>query len=326
MVALLAPAGLARGETNDAAETIYRRAEADDARGAYALALSEYEEAIRKLPSGAFVPKAHARAETLKSHAEGDFVPFSRLERLRRDPRLSSEPESLTTLLGEASSFGPGLVRGEARMLVAEAYAGRLHRTRDAIAVLELVVHDPSADPLTARLAVRMLVDAHLATGNLDAAASATRENEELSDKGLIAKVAGLVRRRTLHRAATLLLVSAGLLAAIAIARAARRGLHTELRGALTRSFGFAAAFCGYIAIGGTLLASGYTAETAAPFLAFGGALLPIVLVARTWAAAGSPRTPARALRAAICGITVVCAGFLVLEWVDTSYLESFGL
>ena len=77
--------------------------------------------------------RAGDRAEWLRSRSEGDFVPLTRLEKLRRDPAQSSDPAAVDGLAHDADSFPPGMVRVEARMLVSEAWLGRLHRPDDAI-------------------------------------------------------------------------------------------------------------------------------------------------------------------------------------------------
>ena len=72
-------------------------------------------------------------------------------------------------------SFPPGTVRVEARMLVAEAWLGRMHRADAAIASCAEVVDDRTADGLTVRLAERELVDALVASGRIDEAATEAR-------------------------------------------------------------------------------------------------------------------------------------------------------
>jgi hypothetical protein len=84
--------------------------------------------------------------------------------------------------------------------------------------------------------------------------------------------------------------------------------------------------FAAFVGLGGGALASGYEAGNAAPFLALGAAVLPVVLVARAWGAAGSTRAAARAGRALVCFVTVLAIGFVVLERIDPQYLGGFGL
>jgi hypothetical protein len=308
----------------EAAE-IFARAEADDARGDFARALGGYEAAVASEPSAAFVPRATARAEILRTHAEGGFAPFARLERVRRDPRLASDPGEIDALARDAEAFPPGLVRAEARMLVAEAYVGRLGRPAEAPPILERVADDASTDPLTARLAVRMLVDAHLARGDVPGAIAAARARPSLLEPSLARQMAELARRSVAHRLAIGILVTMILLVGLAIARAARRRALDPLRVALRSSWRSVLVLAALVA-GGGLLASTYEAGTSGPFVVLGIAFVPLALAARVWGAVGSDGALARAGRAALCAASVVATGLLVLEWIDSTYLGSFGL
>ena len=106
----------------------------------------------------------------------------------------------------------------------------------------------------------------------------------------------------------------------------ATSGSLAAVRHAVKQTSGIAAAYAAYVALGGALLASGYEAGTARPFLSFGAALVPIVLLARAWAAAGASHAAARRARASLCGLGAVAAAFLVLETVDVTFLEGMGL
>jgi hypothetical protein len=88
----------------------------------------------------------------------------------------------------------------------------------------------------------------------------------------------------------------------------------------------FAIAYGVYVAAAGALLASGYERGHARPFLLLGAALPPLFLLARAWGSGGSSSTPARASRALVAAASVLGAAFLVLERVDATYLEGFGL
>ena len=65
------------------------------------------------------------------------------------------------------------------------------------------------------------------------------------------------------------------------------------------------------VLIGGAVLASSYESGTAKPFLFFGSALFPLLVIARAWGAAGASTTKARAGRAAVCAAGVASAAFL---------------
>jgi hypothetical protein len=308
------------------ARSFFDRAEADDAARDFARALAEYDAAVAKDPSAPFVPKARARADTLRTHSEGSFAPLERLERVRRDPDLAENPRELEALARDANLFPPGLVRGEARLLVAEAYAGRLQRRTDAVPLLSSVVEDPAADPLLARLALRMLVDAHLAGDDLPAAEEDVAAHPMVADPSVVAYVRRFVRRHRAHEGAELALASLALLTALSLVRARRRGDLHPLRGTLRRAAPRVLLFAVFVAGAGALLASSFEPGSAAPFVALGAAVLPIGLVARAWGAAGSRHAGARIGRAVLSAAAMLGAGFLVLERIDARYLAGFGL
>src|SRR5262249_13780477 len=132
-------------------------------------------------------------------------------------------------------------------------------------------------------------------------------------------------RRAVAHRLAIGILVAMTVLVAFAIARAARRRALEPLRAALRSSWRSALVLAALVA-GGGLLASTYEAGTSGPFLALGSPFVPPPVAARVWGAVGSDGGLAKAGRAALCAASVVATGILVLEWIDSSYLGSFGL
>ncbi len=302
----------------------------DDERGTtprgYAKALAEYEGAIAAAPSAAWIPKAQARARILREHSEGDFAPFALLEAVRARPGAADDPKTLADLAARADGFPPGQVRSEARVLVAEAYAGRLHRPAEALPILEQVVADPSADPLTARLSLDMLVAVELDLDDLDAASDAVHRHAKIAEPSLVLRVHTLVRRHALHRAALGVLAAWLVLAAVAIGRAAARGDIGEAVAAVRASYKLIAGFLAYVTIAGAALAMGYEPGTGAPFLVFGAVALPLALAARAWGAVGATQPAARAGRALLCAASVIGAAFLVLEWINVEYLKGFGL
>ena len=98
------------------------------------------------------------------------------------------------------------------------------------------------------------------------------------------------------------------------------RGLGREL--GLTRSsIQTVLAYSAFVSLAGLGLSWAYSGATATPFLWFGVALVPLLLGARAWAAAGGAP---RSVRAAACAAAVVAAAFLVLE--QTGQLEGLGL
>jgi hypothetical protein len=318
--------GVAQADGTADAETLYARAEAEDARGDYGNAAAHYRAAVAALPSFRFAAKAITRATLLEAHAEGAWVPFARLEAVRRDPRASSDGAQIDALAAAADAFPPGPTRGEARMLCAEAYIARLHRRADGEGELRKIAEDPSTDALVRRQAATGLVTSLLEDGELDAAQATARELGPALDTRLATKVHAVVRRRGIHLGALAVLASFVALAALSLARAGARGRRSDIGAALKTLLPLAAVFAVYSAVAGGWLASTYEAGNAEPFVVFGAALLPIAAASIAWGAAGSPRRPARIGRALLSAAAVAAAAFLTLEAVNAQYLESFKL
>ncbi len=320
-------ASAAASNAIEEANALYVAAEKDDAELRFAQAADHYEASIVKAPSHRHAPRARARAEVLRRHAEGDFVPYTKLERIRRDPNLSNDPTTLDALALEARTFPPGLVRVEARMLVAEAYLGRLERPADALPLLREVVADPAADALSARQARRALVDALERRGDLQGAARAA--NADGADPQLARNVALQARRKYVHIASVTALGLFLAAAVIGIALRLRRSI-AEVKQALRSFATVTIAFALWSGLLGGLLASTYETGNAKPFLLFAAGLIPLLLLARAWGAVagsgdGQGHWP-RVGRAGLSAVSVIAAGFLVLESVDVTYLEGFGL
>jgi hypothetical protein len=249
-----------------------------------------------------------------------------RLERVRRDPAESSDPAAVDALARDLETFPPGAVRVEARMLVAEAWVGRMHRAGDAIGELRKVVEDPKADPLTQRLAERELVDALVATGQIDEAAAEARAHKNRLDARFVTQVQRLILRRAVRWTSLGVLAAFALLTVAGLVRAGiRRNLGTALR-ELRKLSPVAVLFVVFVAVGGGVLASKYESGNAAPFLVLGAGVLPLLLVARAWSAVGSQSGAARAGRALLCGATVIAAAFTLLDSFGPQYLSGFGL
>lgn len=323
---LVAAPGAARGADGDDAAKVLRRAEEEDRALDFARALADYDAAKALDPSGPTGARAEARAREIARHAEGAFAPYAELERVRRDPALASDEAAIDALARDADAFPPGAVRIEAWALAAEAYEHRLARPHDAAALYRKILEAPEADPVLARKAARDLVELDAARGDLDGAAAAVRLAGDRADAKLARDVARLVRRRYLHLASIAIMTATLLLAALAAASAARRGALGPVRTALRRIAALAVAYAAYVAIVGAILATRYEPGTSRPFLLFGAALLPLLFVARAWAAAGGRSRIARAFRGAACAACVAAAAFLVLERVDASYLAGMGL
>jgi hypothetical protein len=259
--------------------------------------------------------------------AEPSGEPLSvRLEQIRNDPDLSNDPAVLERLAVEASAAPGSCIRADARMVVAEAWRGRLHRTNDALAMLRLVADDAAADSLTRRLAEREILDTLVMQGRIESAALELRTHESDVDARFARQIRRLERRLWLRAAAVAELALFAALAALALFRARRRG---RLAAAFDTLRGFAPtalAFSAFVAVVGGTLASEFEAGNAAPFLLLGAALAPLVLLGRAWSAVGSDRVPARVGRGAACGASILAAAFVLLGCCNPMYLESFGL
>jgi hypothetical protein len=308
------------------AESVLKQAEADDDKLELASALARYDEGRALDPGSSRAPRAEARAAMLRAHAEDHFVPYAMLERVRRDPALASDPHAVDELVRAAETFSPGLVRVEVWALGAEANAHRFERPLEAEALLRRIVLDEHADRIVVQKAARDLVTLCLARGDLTGAESAVRLAGTRADPQLARDVRRAVHRRSMHHAAIVSLVAMLLLAARAWVSAARRGEAARVRAALASMWKVALGYAAYVALGGALLASGYEADTSKPFLWLGVVLVPVLLVARAWGAAGGETRAARAGRATLCAACALGAAFLVLEAIDVALLGGFGL
>ncbi len=307
------------------AESLFRLAEADEDAGDFARAMEHDRASLAAAPGSEWARRAADRIEWLRSRSEGDFAPLARLERVRRDPVRAADPAAIDALAVDARSFPPGQVRVEAEWVVARSWLDR-GRVDDAIAELRQVTVDPEADPHTARRAAREIVDALAGEGRLDDAAAEARARADRLDPRFVTQTERLVRRRTMHRAA---LVELGVfvgVAGVALVRARLEGTLAGAARAVRAVAPLALGFAAYLAGAGGGLASQYEAGRAAPFVLLGLGVLPLVLLARAWAAVGSTRAPARIGRAVLCAASVLATAFVILDVTHPAYLEGFGL
>jgi tetratricopeptide (TPR) repeat protein len=273
--------------TRAAAAATFEEARAAEERYAFAEALALYDRA----PSGA------ERAAWIRARSEGDFEPLAQLERARREPSAD-----LQRLVIAADAYPPGLVRAEAWAFAADTYARR-GRAEEAIPLWRKAARDPHADAVLAHAAIRSAVRAHLAAGDVDAAKA---DLGWLHDDGAARDIDRIVWRHRLHIASIAII-------ALVFAAAARRFKVSRAGVKL------ALAFAGFVALAGAALARGYDGASAAPFLWFGAALVPLLIAARAWKSG-----PPRAVRAVACALSVIAAAFLVLE--HTGHLDGLGL
>jgi hypothetical protein len=305
-----------------AAAGLYFLGEMDDDAFDFARAAMQYGASATRFPSNRYASRATARKEELESHAEGNYVPLVRLERLRRDAVLSNDPAAIEALVRDAASFPPGLVRVESRLLAAEAYRGRLHRPDAQARLLWEVVRDPHADALSSRAAAAEIVDSEIERGDLDAAERAVHELEGTLDPRGRAKVTRFVRRRAVHVAALAEIALFFGLLTVALVRARARGVLTRTR----RILPLAIAFSLFTAVGGGLLAASYEAGSAGPFLMLGPTILGVILLSRVWSAVGSRNVGARVTRGVFSASSLFAAAFLLLERLTPQVLDGFGL
>ncbi len=319
------PADAAADDPDAVAESLFRLAAADEDGGDFARAIVHDRASVAAAPGSEWARLASERIEWMRSRSEGDFAPLVRLERVRRDPARAADPAAIDALAEDARSFPPGQVRVEAEMLVARAWLERM-RVDDAIVELRQVRDDPEADPLTARLAAREIVDALGGQGRVDDAAAEAHAHANRLDPRFVTRTQRLVRRRTMRRAA---LVELGVFVSVATAALVRALLRGTLAGAVRAVRGLgpeARGFAAYLACVGGGLASQYESGRAAPFVLLGLGVLPLVLLARAWGAVGSTNVTARIGRAILCAASVLATAFVLLDATHPAYLEGFGL
>jgi hypothetical protein len=323
---LLERATSAGDDIEAVAEALYRLGEMDEDDEAFERAIARDLACVSAAPDTLWAARAAERADWLRARSEGNFVPLARLQRIRRDSALADDPTAIDGLERATRDFPPGIVRVEARMLVAEAWLGRMRRPSDAIAELRSVADDPRADPLTAALAERELVESMAAGGAIVEAAAEARAHANRLDPRFVREATRLVRRRAVRRAAIgVLCVFVGLASrALELARRRKELGHTVR--ALAALAPVAVGFAAFVGLAGGALASSYESGNVGPFLMLGGATLPLVLVARAWGTVGSAWPAARFARALLCGASVLAAAFVLLDVVSPDYLQGFGL
>ncbi len=309
-----------------AAEASFLRGKLDEDQGAFEQALGDYQGAMAAAPNTQWALRASERIDWLRARSEGGFGPLATLEHVRHNPELAADAATIEALAQQAESFPPGTVRVEARMLVAEAWLGRMHRPEAAIPELRAVSGDPRADLLTARLAERELVDVLVASGNIDEAAAEARSHANRLDPRFVRQVSRLLLRRGVRYGALAVLGWFATLVGASLWRAARRGALGAAARELRAHAPVATLFVAFVAAGGGALASNYESGNASPFLLLGAAVLPLILLARTWGAVGSRRKPARIARALLSAATILAAAFLMLDRMHPQYLSGFGL
>lgn len=249
--------------------------------------------------------------------------PQEMLERIAQDPLRASSRADVEALARMSDGLEDGALRNTLDLFVGEAYRGRLGSPSLARKHFERVAASSSADALTRRMAAGALVDVLIATGENAAALEHARAT---NDRDLVARARAAVNRARLHHASAAVLALFVALAGWSIARAAKaRRLGASwptLRAFAVRATFFAT----WLGGAGAILARAYDAADPAPFLRLAFVIVPLLVLARAWALAGSRSMPARALRATLAVNAAMASAFLVLESVDPRLLGSFGL
>jgi hypothetical protein len=315
------PAPTARERARDA----FDRAERAVAGRRYAEAVAAYDAALAADPSAPFATVARARVADLRAHDEGAFAPLARLDEVRRDPERSKDRAAIEALARDLEAFPAGRVRGEARLVVAEALWHALGDPRRAATELGAVLDDRSADRLIQALALTELVAIERELGDLGAARDAARAHRDLAPR-LAADLDRLARRGALRRAASALVALLALAGAASFVRASLRArdpravAHSVVRP-------LAVAFSLYLGGAAALIVHLRGGEDPRPFLLLGLGVLALDVIARAWRlAARDERWLARGVRATSCAAGVVAVAFLILDRTATGVLDALGL
>ncbi len=308
------------------------RAEQSEASLDFRQALLDYKATLDHPTPSDDLERIRARIQYLQSHSEGGFVPLARLERLRRDPTLNRDLKSVAAFYREAEKFPPGLVRGEAFLLAADAFKDRFGNVDEALHFYRRVVEGHDVGPEDAWRARHELVVLLAKRGDIAGAWAATQDAVETDARAnparaapepeLVTLIRRYERRANMHSACICAIVLAAVVFLVSLAR----GTLAIARATLQRSGPRLGAAALYLGGAGAALASVHTPGTAEPFLLMGVALLPLWLAARVWGSVGSSSPLFRGSRALVCAASALAAAFLVLEHVDPAYLEGLGL
>jgi hypothetical protein len=189
---------------------------------------------------------------------------------------------------------------------------------------LRALAQDPHNDILLRRVAASRLVMALADHGDFAAADAAGREFAKNIDPAAIKHVVAVRRRGHVHVVA---LGALGLAVGLAVlSLVAARRLLTAAVQAVRRIAPPVTFFIVYAGLVGGYMASSYENGSPMPFVLFAAFMVPILAIFRAWSAVGSPRLAARLGRAAAAIAATLALGFLVVEQVNPTYLEGFGL
>ncbi len=300
----------------------FARASIAERRFDFATALEAYRTSVARDAGGPYAARALARTEYLAGHAEGDFAPLAALQRVRTSAAMASDATALATLARQVETFPPGPVRAEARLLLGQAYLGRMHRPDVAAPILRALAEDRAAAADLRHVAIELLTQLHEQRGDLD---QALRDLRRLGGpERTVARVRQQLRRAAGFRIAWVLLgvvIAAG---AVSVVRVARAGQLRTLRAAWTRPLPLA--HLAMLSLGGALLAHSYEDHDMRPFFGFGAGALVVYLAASAWSLSGSERVAWRVVRAITCAGAMLAVSFLAMHRFDQGMLEGIGL
>jgi hypothetical protein len=189
---------------------------------------------------------------------------------------------------------------------------------------LRALASDPHNDILLRRGAASRLVIALADAGDLDAADDAARAFAKNIDP-LAVKHAKAVRRRSGVNVASLAVLGVALGVAL-LGVVSGGGASPRALAAVGRAAPFLAVYLAWVGLVGGYLASTYENGSPAPFLLFALVMGPLVVLLRVWSAVGSRSLAARVGRGVTAAVATFAVAFLVVEHVNVSYLEGFGL
>lgn len=310
-------------DPRSAASARYFLAALDDEGYRFADALRGYRASIAMDPGSPYAGRILARVQELEAHAEGGFAPLAALERVRRTPALSNDPEALVRLGREARNWPAGSCRAEARYLVAEGLSTRFARPQEGAAVYRELALDPTSPGNLRDLAAQRLVELGVTLGREDRAARDVAAVRAVDPEVRTLAAVHLRRRRLRHGSVGVLALTAAL-GVISAAWTRRSGRWAELLRAWRRPLPLA--HLALLSLGGAGLAHLSDGHEGGPFYVLGAGTLGVYLAVTAAAVAGPARWWAAIPRAMLGLLAALAVSYLAMERLDVMMLEGIGL